>query len=312
MSGFNGVATTNIGKRTIREIVTVGARFGRWTVVSLPTELHSKGFLKSRIQCQCDCGKVNNILVYSVVYGYSKSCKPCSVKGRIVSHGDAGAVKRYNRLYSIWRGMRKRCHDPLDTSYVRYGAKGVTICNEWKENYLAFRDWALENGYRDDLTIDRWPDRKGNYEPRNCRWATPKQQQRNRDVTRFITIGAEIKSLWDWADDPRCSVSATIIWSRLRRGWNEIHAVLAPLDSRTPEKTAAMKHITAFGETKLLIDWPNDPRCTVCISTINTRLQRGWEQAWAIEAPRGSTRNLPCSPPSPSQPSAAPSPAATR
>lgn len=83
------------------------------------------------------------------------------------------------RLYSIWRGMRDRCTYPSMRNWKNYGGRGITVCAEWQNNFEAFRDWALANGYADDLTIDR-EDNNGNYEPSNCRWITPLEQQQNR------------------------------------------------------------------------------------------------------------------------------------
>lgn len=92
-------------------------------------------------------------------------------------HGGYGT-----RLYRIWKGVLSRCRNESSTDYKWYGAKGVTVCEEWNE-YVNFRDWAISNGYKDDLTIDRI-DPFGNYEPSNCRWATIKEQNFNKRNSR--------------------------------------------------------------------------------------------------------------------------------
>lgn len=86
----------------------------------------------------------------------------------------------YGRLHNIWRTMKQRCYNPNRDCYKRYGGRGITVCDEWKNSSHAFYDWALSNGYRDDLTLDRI-NNDGNYCPDNCRWATRKVQAQNKD-----------------------------------------------------------------------------------------------------------------------------------
>ena len=86
---------------------------------------------------------------------------------------------RHTRLYNIWRSMNQRCNNPNTINFKRYGGRGITVCDEWKDDFQAFYDWAMANGYSDELTIDRL-DPNGNYEPSNCRWATWEQQANNK------------------------------------------------------------------------------------------------------------------------------------
>lgn len=82
-------------------------------------------------------------------------------------------------LYSIWCGMKKRCYYQKSPNYKSYGGRGVKVCDEWKNDFKSFYNWAMSNGYRDNLTIDRI-NPFGNYEPSNCRWATYEEQAKNK------------------------------------------------------------------------------------------------------------------------------------
>lgn len=83
-------------------------------------------------------------------------------------------------LYTIWCGIKSRCYNPNTANYKYYGAKGITMCREWKNNFIAFYNWAISNGWKKGLSVDRFPNNKGNYKPSNCRLATMKQQANNR------------------------------------------------------------------------------------------------------------------------------------
>lgn len=104
-----------------------------------------------------------------------------------------------SRLYMIWNTMKQRCYVKSSTSYKRYGAKGITVCDEWRNSFYAFRDWALANGYSDELTIDRI-DSRGNYEPTNCRRATYKEQANNTSKNIKFTYNGETHTIPEWSD----------------------------------------------------------------------------------------------------------------
>ena len=95
--------------------------------------------------------------------------------------------------------MKGRCYNSHDPRYDRWGGRGIKVCDEWKESFEAFYSWALSSGYNDDLTIDRI-DNDGDYTPENCRWATQKEQSRNRSTNINFTIGNSTRTLTEWCE----------------------------------------------------------------------------------------------------------------
>lgn len=123
--------------------------------------------------CQCDCGNLTEVRGYYLRSGHTKSCGCLhrEISARIIKkvsfkHGGKGT-----RLYNLWDGIKQRCKNPNATKYETYGKRGIKICPEWETDFNIFKNWALKNGYKPGLTIDRL-DYDGNYEPSNCQWLT--------------------------------------------------------------------------------------------------------------------------------------------
>ena len=102
-------------------------------------------------------------------------------------------------LYSAWNRMCRRCYNPKDHKYYRYGARGISVCNKWRNNYDAFYEWAINNGYKLGLSLDRI-NNDGNYEPSNCRWTTQKVQMRNTSRNKIIKYKGETRCLAEWCE----------------------------------------------------------------------------------------------------------------
>ena len=172
-------------------IVNIGDRFSRLEVLG-----KSERRDKSRsiyYYCKCDCGKIVEVRKDGLFNGRVKSCG-CFTKDRLTKH-----KKCNTRLYHIRSGMLDRCYNKNCKDYKNYGARGIKVCEEWKNNFEAFYNWALKNGYANDFSIDRI-NNNGNYEPSNCRWTTSKQQARNTRTNHFYTYQGETKTITEWAE----------------------------------------------------------------------------------------------------------------
>lgn len=136
------------------------------------------------------------------------------------------------RLYTVWVSMRDRCNRPANVAYADYGGRGITVCAEWAE-YSAFERWALASGYTESLTIER-VDNDAGYSPENCTWVTRRQQALNRRSSTSVTAFGETKTIEEWVEDVRCSVTRTTLTSRLRKmDWAPEKAISAPSGGRT-------------------------------------------------------------------------------
>lgn len=152
-----------------------GQRFGRLVAVA---DVGSRNGGRLWL-CRCDCGNDTAVTQGNLVAGGTVSCGCYRVRlGQNRKHGES----KRSRLYTIWAGMKQRCAPATGKrgwkDWEHYGGRGITVCEAWQD-YEPFRDWALANGYADDLTLDRI-DVDGNYEPGNCRWATLSEQRKNR------------------------------------------------------------------------------------------------------------------------------------
>ena len=155
-------------------------RFGRLTVVCSTKKRKRIGGHVIWL-CRCDCGNLITVIGSHLINGGVKSCgcfrkDKMTILGQKIKHGDSRRNKEM-RLYRIWRNMKNRCSNSNNSVFKYYGKKGISVCNEWKNNYQEFRKWALAHGYANDLTIDRI-DHNGNYEPSNCQWITRSENAR--------------------------------------------------------------------------------------------------------------------------------------
>lgn len=168
-----------------------GKKFGRLTVIERNGH---KGRVISWL-CKCDCGNEITISVSNLTSGNTKSCGCYRSE---LAHKSKHKLSR-TRIYKIWDSMKRRCYKETSSDFKNYGARGITICREWRGDFKAFYDWATANGYKENLTIDRI-NVNGNYEPSNCRWATKLEQARNRRNNVFIEHNGKLICLAELAE----------------------------------------------------------------------------------------------------------------
>lgn len=211
-----------------------GRRFGRLTVLSFD-EYESKSH-STRWNCLCDCGKQKSVLASCLKSGNTMSCGCYSSEQKSKRSWKHGTGNE-SRLYRIWSGMKSRCYSPADRNFKRYGARGITICDEWRNSFETFRDWALAHGYADDLSIDRI-DNSGPYSPQNCRWTTRKVQNNNRRTNVYITYKGETHTATEWSEIT--GIKALTLAQRKRFGWSDeecIEIPPKPENNQTTRKT---------------------------------------------------------------------------
>lgn len=138
--------------------------------------------------------------------------KPSGISSRHFVHGLS-----HTRIDNIYRSMKERCYNENHQAYRVYGERGITICDEWLNDKKEFFKWAYENGYNDDLSIDRIDNDLGYY-PTNCRWVTMKVQQNNKSNNRVVSAFGKEKTLHQWADE--YGIKNSTLWARLNRGWD--------------------------------------------------------------------------------------------
>lgn len=148
-------------------------------------------------------------------------------------HGGKGT-----RLYAIWKAMKTRCYNPNVAAFPQYGGRGIAICDEWRDNFPAFREWSFANGYADSLTIDRIDNNKG-YSPDNCRWVTYKEQANNTRRNIVVTLKGETGTVAEMCDKYGIS-NPFLIYDRITRlGWDAERAFFTPARKITKRSATA-------------------------------------------------------------------------
>lgn len=197
---------------TVRRPVPIGARFGRWTVVGDCAADPRNGTV---VPCRCDCGTERDLRVAKLRFGRTRSCgclRADAARSGMVTHGASIGGMRTPE-YTAWKNMIARCENRGRREWMRYGGRGISVCDRWRSSFPAF---LADVGPRPPgTTLDRI-NRDGNYEPGNVRWATWLAQQRNRNNNHRVTANGVTMSLAEWQE--RTGIPASTIRQRLARG----------------------------------------------------------------------------------------------
>lgn len=237
----------------------VGKKFQRLTVLGWKRSLKRREIL---LICQCDCGTIKDIAYGNLINKNSpiKSCGCLFPGGNNYRHGG-----RYMRAYRIWKHVKNRCFNKNDRNYRRYGGRGITMCERWRNSFPLFlEDMCGEcpPGY----SIERI-DNNGNYEPANCKWIPHREQAKNREVSRKFTINGETKTKPQWCDI--FGLSTKTVSARIRLGWPEERlfapkrnqkARLLPRNKRSPDQSEERiadqnHHDQDHNHSRYLVEW---------------------------------------------------------
>ena len=207
-----------------------GKIFENWTVLKRGKQRNGAYWL-----CKCVCGTIKEVHSATLRKNLSKSCG--CMRAILVARGNRkhGATiddSEYSYLYVTWLGIINRCTNPKHISYKNYGAIGIKMCDRWRSSFINF---CLDVGHKPTMkhTLDRYPNKKGNYEPSNCRWATWKEQHNNRTNNTIIEINGSSKTVAEWS--LISGIRQGTINNRLKSGWDLKQAVFTP--SRRTHKT---------------------------------------------------------------------------
>lgn len=222
---------------TASHAVPVGQKFNMWTVLG-PAEPTSSGI--RQFLCQCECGIIKPVVGSNVTRGRSACCgctKAEVSRRNFTTHGQSEAPE-----YGIWKGMRERCRNVNHAAYDRYGGAGVRVCDRWNNFGVFLSDMGPRPSLRH--SVDRYPNARGNYEPGNCRWATPSEQSRNQPSRKTLTYCGQTMIPVDWAKI--IGISVGTLFARLKRGWSVERCIEIPLrkptDPRRPNLVAPSDH----------------------------------------------------------------------
>jgi hypothetical protein len=220
----------------------LGKKFGNWTVIK--KEKNDKNQIVWLCKCDCIHGTEKVHQTGTLVHGRSLSCGLCATLSGIPS--EVFGLSN-TRQYSIYNNMKHRCYDEKSKNYDNYGRRGISICDEWlgETGFINFYNWAMENGYCEELTLER-KNVNGNYEPENCTWATFEDQCNNRRSNVFVEINGEIKTIAQWTKE--YSLPEFTIYQRYKSG-------IRGEDLISPLKPLADKQSTHKG-----IRWRNDSK----------------------------------------------------
>lgn len=227
---------------TTRRQDLTGRSFGRLTVIEFAFNRKKKVYWYA--SCNCGSRKVIIVAANNFRNGHITSCG-CYRRERMIERRRSPLIANHRKEYKTWRMMKARCYDPNHHSFHRYGGRGISVCQRWLNSFEYFIG-DMGKAPSSSHSIDR-TDNDGNYSPENCRWATKKEQSRNRGNNRVISYKGESLPLIVWAE--RFSLPGYIISSRLKKGWDVERAFCTPIQElyskkRKPISNKPIEHNT--------------------------------------------------------------------
>ncbi len=215
-----------------------GMRFGRLTVLQISVRASRSGKTPTKWSCQCDCGNVIDVSTSKLAVGHTRSCGCLQVdvsSAVNLIHGQSSYPNggRCTKEYNTWGLMIRRCSKQTGDDFSRYAGRGIYVCERWKDFNLFFQDMGKAPSQKH--SIDRI-DNDGPYSPENCRWATAKEQARNKVTSVFLECNGERATMAEWEE--RKGISSKIIFNRLRiLGWSVDDAILTPVGGKRKSAT---------------------------------------------------------------------------
>lgn len=257
-----------MAKQSILDILGGVTRFGRYTVIGEAPPYHWRHRKYRMALCRCDCGTEKSVAPSKLRDGVVVSCGCHAQDMAKVSHTTHGLTR--SPEYRSWAAMKSRCFNPKATGYADYGGRGITVCERWCDSFEAF---LADIGPRPcGMTLDRYPDVNGNYEPGNCRWATAVEQGDNTRAARRLKLPDGEINLSEAAR--RAGLSNSTIRDRLRRGMTPQDAINTPRDVGQGARNKSNNRYVEYGGRRMLMIELSE-LTGVEGSHINYHLQRG-------------------------------------
>lgn len=190
-----------------------GNKYGKLETIKY---IGKNGTKQSWWECRCDCGNTKNVRASDLKRGKTKSCG--CIQEEFVSNLNKTHGLTGEPLYTVWQNIKARCYNENNPRYEDWGGRGVKMCDEWKDDFESFYSWALGNGYKDGLSIERI-DNNGNYEPGNCCWIPNKKQASNTRKNKFVEINGVRNTMAGWAE--HYGIDKVLVYKRKYKGWPE-------------------------------------------------------------------------------------------
>lgn len=196
----------------------IGQQFDRLEVIAQGKIVKSGKRYRYYWICKCECGGEIEVRTDCLTSKTTRSCgclhKESAIENVKVNHKHKMTG---SRLYHTWNQLKGRCYNKSNNCYYRYGGRGIQVCDEWRNDFESFYNWSIQNGYNENLTIDRI-NNNGNYEPNNCRWATNKTQCRNRRTNVIVHYGGRDITLIELSEI--VGLKYTTLHARYQKGYS--------------------------------------------------------------------------------------------